>query len=374
MAVITRQQLLAAGTNYGHNTRRWNPKMAEYIFEKRNGVHIIDIAKTEELVEIAYAELRNIVSEGGRVIFVGTRRNSQGIIKQEAERCGQFYVDQRWLGGTLTNFKTIRRGIFRLEEIEALEESGDIALYTKKEQAQIAKEKAKLEKFFTGIREMKAPPQAMVVVDPASEEIAVREARKLHIPVFGLVDTNCDPDMVDFVIPGNDDDSRSVYLIVATLANAVAEANGEAPLEIVIEERKEEDRPRRGRRRSEGKPRERHVQRQKEVEVVNVEQDEAAEAAPAKPAKKAVKAAPAKKAAQAAPAEKAPTTRKIIKLEHLELNGRITKALEAAELTTAKKISYLTESKLREVPGIGPKAVEDIKAALKTVDLELKEE
>lgn len=233
MSVITKKQLLEAGVHFGHNTRRWNPKMKEYIYEERNGIYIIDLTKTEKLVEDSYKELYTIAQNGGRVLFVGTRKQTQDVIKEEATRCGQFYVDQRWLGGTLTNFKTIRKSISRLFKIEEMEENGIFERLPKKEVAALRKEKEKLDKFFSGIRDMKALPDAMVVVDPKTEHNAVAEARKLNIPIFGLVDTNCDPDEVDFVIPANDDANRSVKLIIATLANAVVEANGGTP--IVIE-------------------------------------------------------------------------------------------------------------------------------------------
>lgn len=249
MSVISKNQLLEAGVHFGHNTRRWNPKMKEYIFGERNGIYIIDLDKTVEKVEEAYKELFNIVQNNGTVLFVGTRKQTQEVIKEEAIRCGQFYVDQRWLGGTLTNYKTIRRSIGRLFEIEKMEEDGIFEVLPKKEVILIKKEKEKLEKFFNGIRDMKATPSAMVVVDPKSEHNAVAEARKLGVPVFGLVDTNCDPDEVDFVIPGNDDAIRAVKLIVGTLANAVVEAQGGTPIEIVFtDEPQSDDRsPRRGR-------------------------------------------------------------------------------------------------------------------------------
>ncbi len=246
MSVISKNQLLEAGAHFGHNTRRWNPKMKEYIFGERNGIYIIDLDKTVTKVEEAYKELFTIVQNNGRVIFVGTRKQTQDVIKEEATRAGQFYVDQRWLGGTLTNYKTIRRSIGRLFEIEKMEEEGVFEVLPKKEVLLIKKEKEKLDKFFNGIREMKAMPEAMVVVDPKSEHIAVKEARKLGIPIFGIVDTNCDPDEVDFVIPANDDAIRAVKLIVGTLANAVVEAQGGVPIEIeFVDEPVVEDRNRR---------------------------------------------------------------------------------------------------------------------------------
>jgi small subunit ribosomal protein S2 len=245
MSVITMKQLLEAGVHFGHNTRRWNPKMKEYIFGERNGIYIIDLAKTEEKVEEAYKALFNIVQNNGTVLFVGTRKQTQEVIKEEAIRCGQYYVDQRWLGGTLTNFKTIRRSIGRLREIEKMEEDGIFEVLPKKEVILIKKEKEKLEKFFNGIKDMVNRPSAMVVVDPKSEHNAVKEAKKLDIPVFGLVDTNCDPDEVDYVIPGNDDAIRAVKLIVGTLANAVVEAQGGTPIVIEFTDDMPEERPQR---------------------------------------------------------------------------------------------------------------------------------
>ena len=232
MSIITKNQLLEAGVHFGHNTRRWNPKMKEYIFGERNGIYIIDLDRTVVLLEEAYKILFNIVQNGGKVLFVGTRKQSQDVIRAEAERCEQFYVDHRWLGGTLTNYKTIRKSIHRLFEIERMEEEGIFDVLPKKEVILLRKEKEKKLKFFRGIRDMRSLPNAMVVVDPKSEHIAVAEARNKGIPIFALVDTNCDPDEVDYVIPGNDDAIRSVKLIVGTLANAVVEAQGGTPIVI----------------------------------------------------------------------------------------------------------------------------------------------
>lgn len=257
MAVINKNQLLEAGVHFGHNTRRWNPKMKEYIFGERNGIYIIDLDKTVVKIEESYKALYNIVQNNGSVLFVGTRKQTQDVIKEEAIRAGQYYVDQRWLGGTLTNYKTIRRSISRLYEIEKMEEDGIFEVLPKKEVILIKKEKEKLDKFFGGIRDMKGTPGAMVVVDPKSEHIAVKEARKLGIPIFALVDTNCDPDEVDYVIPGNDDAIRAVKLIVGTLANAVVEAQGGTPVEIVFnDEPQQDDRNRRFKdRRGNNRPR-----------------------------------------------------------------------------------------------------------------------
>lgn len=243
MSVVSMKQLLEAGVHFGHNTRRWNPKMKEYIFGERNGIYIIDLAKTEEKINEAYAAMKNIVQNDGRVLFVGTRKQTQEVIRDEATRAGQFYVDQRWLGGTLTNFKTIRKSISRLIEIERMEEEGIFEVLPKKEVILLNKEKERLEKFFNGIRDMNALPDALFIVDPKSEYNAVREARKLHIPVFGMVDTNCDPDYVDYIIPANDDAIRAVKLIVGTMANAIVEAQGGTPIEIEFGDEVADERP-----------------------------------------------------------------------------------------------------------------------------------
>jgi len=244
MAVISKKQLLEAGVHFGHNTRRWNPKMKEYIFEERNGIYIIDLAKTEVLVDEAYKALYTIAQNGGTVLFVGTRKQTQDVIKEEATRAGQYYVDQRWLGGTLTNFKTIKKSIAKLHKYEEMEQDGTFDVLPKKEVISIKKEMAKLQKNLGGIKEMKDIPAALFIVDPKTEHNAVLESRKLNIPVFGLVDTNCDPDDVDYIIPANDDAIRSVKLIVATMANAVVEANGGTPIEIVFTDEPEATEPR----------------------------------------------------------------------------------------------------------------------------------
>ena len=236
MAVITMKQLLEAGVHFGHHTRRWNPKMKEYIFGARNGVYIIDLQKTAEKIEEAYAALTNIVRTNDKVLFVGTRKQIQEIIKEEAVRSGSYYVDKRWLGGTMTNFTTIRKSIAKLYRYEEMEKDGTFEVLPKKEVAQINKEKAKLEGFFSGIKDMVDLPAAMIVVDPKTEHNAVAEAHRLGIPVFGLVDTNCDPDDVDYVIPANDDGVRAVRLIIGVLANAVLEGKGQAVEPYVLPE------------------------------------------------------------------------------------------------------------------------------------------
>ena len=249
MAVIAKSYLLEAGVHFGHQAKRWNPKMKEYIFTTRDDIHIIDLQKTVEKIEEAYAELLKACENGGKVLFVGTKKQAKEASIEEATRCNSFYVTERWLGGTLTNFRTIRDRVKRLIEIEKMEAEGRFELLPKKEVANIQKEYERLNKLLGGIRNMERLPKAIIVVDPRVESNAIREARRLHIPVFGIVDTNCDPDAVDYVIPANDDAIRSVKLIVATLANAVVEANGGTPIEVVFTDEPvaEEQKPRRNR-------------------------------------------------------------------------------------------------------------------------------
>ena len=276
MAVVSKKTLLEAGVHFGHNTRRWNPKMKEYIYEERNGIYIIDLTKTEQLLDDAYKALYVIAQNGGTVLFVGTRKQTQDVIKEEAIRAGMYYVDQRWLGGTLTNFKTIKKSIAKLYKIEAMEEEGTFDVLPKKEVAILKKDKEKLEKYFGGIKEMKGIPQALVVVDPKTEHNAIAEARRLNIPVFGLVDTNCDPDDVDYVIPANDDAIRSVKLIVATLANAVVEANGGTPIEIVFTDEPvaEEPKPRKEREfKGKGQKRQRGERKDREDKPYRIKKE-----------------------------------------------------------------------------------------------------
>ena len=225
MAVISMKQLLEAGVHFGHQTRRWNPKMAPYIFTERNGIYIIDLQKTVKKIEEAYEAMKEIAAEGKPVLFVGTKKQAQQAVKDEAERCGQYFVSERWLGGMLTNHKTISKRIARLYEIEKMEEDGTFEKLAKKEVIKLRAEAEKLEKFLGGIKEMKGMPGALFVVDPKKERIAVKEARILGIPIIGIVDTNCDPDDVDYVIPANDDAIRAVKLIASKMADAVIEAN-----------------------------------------------------------------------------------------------------------------------------------------------------
>jgi small subunit ribosomal protein S2 len=237
MAVISMKQLLEAGVHFGHQTRRWNPKMAPYIFTERNGIYIIDLQKTVKKIDEAYAFIKDTVADGKSILFVGTKKQAQDAIKEEAERCDMFYVNERWLGGLMTNNKTIQKRIDFLRNIEKMEEDGTLSLLPKKEVAQMMAKKEKLEKFLGGIKDMKDLPGALFVVDPKKERIAVAEARKLNIPIIAIVDTNCDPEEVDYVIPGNDDAIRAVKLLVARMADAVIEGNqGVSMAEAVPEE------------------------------------------------------------------------------------------------------------------------------------------
>lgn len=225
MGVISMKQLLEAGVHFGHQTRRWNPKMKEYIYTERNGIYIIDLQQTVGLVDKAYYAIKDTVTEGGTVLFVGTKKQAQESIKAEAERCGMFYINQRWLGGMLTNFKTIQGRIKRLKDLERMEADGSFEKYTKKEVIKMKLEMAKLEKNLGGIKEMKKVPDIIFIVDPRKERIAIQEAHILGIPLVGIVDTNCDPEEMDFVIPGNDDAIRAVKLLTGKMADAVIEAN-----------------------------------------------------------------------------------------------------------------------------------------------------
>ena len=225
MSVISMKQSLEAGVHFGHQTRRWNPKMAEYIYMQRNGIQIIDLQKTVGMVDSAYNEISDIVANGGTILFVGTKKQAQDAISSEAERCGMFYVNERWLGGMLTNFRTIRSRIERLKDIEKMEEDGIFERLPKKEVLKLKKEQEKLQKNLGGIKEMKRIPDAIFIIDPKKERICISEAKALGIELIGICDTNCDPDELDYVIPGNDDAIRAVKLIVSKMADAVVEAN-----------------------------------------------------------------------------------------------------------------------------------------------------
>ena len=247
MSVISMKQLLEAGVHFGHQTRRWNPKMARYIFAERNGIYIIDLQKTVKKADEAYMFVRDVAANGGNILFVGTKKQARESMEQEAKRCGMFYVNNRWLGGTLTNFKTIRQSIARMNRINTMEKNGDFELLTKKEVIKLNLEREKLEKNLGGIKDMKSLPDAIFIVDPKKERIAVAEARTLGIPIVAILDTNCDPDEIDYPIPGNDDAIRAVKLIAGKMADAVIEGRQgeqdeveEEPAVELTEEQQEE--------------------------------------------------------------------------------------------------------------------------------------
>ncbi|MBO5478662.1 MAG: 30S ribosomal protein S2 [Clostridia bacterium] len=243
MAVVAMKQLLEAGVHFGHQTRRWDPRMAEYIFQARNGIHIIDLQKTSKKIDEAYQFIKEASEEGKDILFVGTKKQAQECVKEAAQACGMYYVDQRWLGGMLTNFDTIQKRIQRLKDLEAMQEDGTFDVLPKKEVILLKKEMEKLEKNLGGIKEMNKLPGVMFVVDPKKERIAILEARKLNIPVVGLIDTNCNPEDVDYVIPGNDDAIRAVKLITTVMANAVIEGKQGEAFEPVSEEVVENEEP-----------------------------------------------------------------------------------------------------------------------------------
>ncbi|WP_100010936.1 30S ribosomal protein S2 [Lentibacillus sediminis] len=244
MAAISMKQLLEAGVHFGHQTRRWNPKMKKYIFTERNGIYIIDLQKTVKKVDEAYNYVKDLAANGGTVLFVGTKKQAQDSVRDEATRSGMFYINQRWLGGTLTNFQTIRKRINRLKDIERMEEDGTFDVLPKKEVVDLLKEKDRLVKFLGGIKEMNKLPDALFVVDPRKERIAIAEAHKLNIPIIGIVDTNCDPDEIDYIIPANDDAIRAVKLLTSKMADAILEVKqGEETEEVPAAETEKADGP-----------------------------------------------------------------------------------------------------------------------------------
>ena len=237
MAVVSMKQLLEAGVHFGHQTRRWNPKMAEYIYMERNGIYIIDLQKTVKKLEEAYSFVRSLAENGQSILFVGTKKQAQDAVREEASRVGQYYVNARWLGGMLTNFKTMRTRVDRLAQLKRMQEDGTFDMLPKKEVIKLMKEQEKLEKYLGGVKDMKKLPGALFVIDPRKEHNAIAEARKLHIPIVAIVDTNCDPDEVDYVIPANDDAIRAIRLISATMANAVQEGHqGAEEVEMTMAE------------------------------------------------------------------------------------------------------------------------------------------
>jgi len=294
MAVVSMSYLLEAGVHFGHQTKRWNPKMKEYIYTSRDDIYIIDLQKTQALIEEAYAEIKSIADNGGNFLFVGTKKQASEVAKEEAIRSNSYYVTERWLGGTLTNFRTIRSRVKRMEQIEKMEEDGKFDLLPKKEVIGLKKEHDKLDKVLGGIREMVKLPQAIIIVDPKKEANAIHEARKLNIPVFGIVDTNCDPDDVDYVIPGNDDAVRSVKVILGVLANAICESRG---LEIVDYVTEDETKVK---SQKEDVKEEKTVKKEAKEEVVEEVKEEKTtkKEAPKKEEVKEEKKAPAKKEAK----------------------------------------------------------------------------
>ena len=274
MTVVSMNYLLEAGVHFGHQRRRWNPKMKEYIYTSRDDIYIIDLQKTSKLIEEAYEALKQIVEQGGTVLFVGTKKQAQEAAKEEAERTNMFYVNERWLGGTLTNFRTIRKRINRLDEIEKMEKDGVFEKLPKKEVIKIHKEYEKLNKYLCGIRNMKKVPEAIIIVDPRKEINAIKEARRLHIPVFGIVDTNCDPDDVDYVIPANDDAIRAVKVVMGVLNNAVAEVYGCPMIDFVTEEDKTNKKEDTVKVNEEAKKEEVKLEKKNETNEANIEKVE----------------------------------------------------------------------------------------------------
>ena len=275
MTIVSMNYLLEAGVHFGHQKRRWNPKMKEYIFGSRDDIYIIDLQKTVKKLEEAYEKMTEIATDGGKVIFVGTKKQAQEASFECATRTDMFYVTERWLGGTLTNFRTIRSRVKRLEELEKMSTDGTYDLLPKKEVALLNKEYEKLNKYLCGIRNMTELPKAMVIVDPKKEENAIKEARKLNIPVFGIVDTNCDPDMVDYVIPGNDDAVRAVKVVLNALTNAIATVKGNEIVDVISEEEKSKETTEKTSEVKEVK--ETPVKEEKKVEKVAEKNEEAAD-------------------------------------------------------------------------------------------------
>lgn len=327
MSVVSMSYLLEAGVHFGHQTKRWNPKMKEYIYTSRDDIYIIDLNKTAEKIEEAYAALKDIAANGGKVIFVGTKKQAQEAAKETAVRTDSYYVSERWLGGTLTNFRTIRRRINRLEQIEKMRENGTFDVLPKKEVLKINKEYEKLLTYFEGIRNMKKLPDAMVIVDPKKEYNAIREAHKLNIPVFGIVDTNADPDDLNYPIPGNDDAVRAINLVFGVLGNAIAEATGKDMVDYISEDDKAEVKA--------------EVKEEKEVKKETKKEEKVEEEK--KPAKKVAKKEETK---EEKPAKK--ETKKVAKKEEKEDLSSKTVA-ELKEMAKAKGIEGYTKLKKAEL-------------------------
>ena len=312
MTVVSMNYLLEAGVHFGHQKRRWNPKMKEYIYTSRDDIYIIDLQKTAKCIEDAYTEIKAIAEKGGTFLFVGTKKQAQEAMKESAERTNMYYMTERWLGGTLTNFRTIKNRVRRLDEIEKMEQDGVFELLPKKEVFAIKKEYEKLNKNLAGIREMKKLPAGLIIVDPRAEETAIKEARKLKIPVFGIVDTNCDPDMVDYVIPANDDAVRAVKLVIGVLANAIAEVNGNEMINYIAPEDAE------GKEKKASKKEEKTEEEKPVKEVAKKEEVKEEKA----PAKKATKKAEEKE-------EKKPAKKETKKEEKVDLESMTLAELKA---------------------------------------------
>ena len=336
MSVVSMSYLLEAGVHFGHQTKRWNPKMKEFIYTSRDDIYIIDLQKTVDQIEKAYAALKEIAANGGRVIFVGTKKQAQEATQEEATRTGSYYVTERWLGGTLTNFRTIRRRINRLDQIEKMEENGTFDALPKKEVLKIRKEYDRLLTYFAGVRDMKKIPDAMIIVDPKKEYNAIREAHKLGIPVFGIVDTNCDPDDLDYPIPGNDDAVRAVKVVLGVLANAIAEATGKEMVDYITEEDKA-------------------IETESKKEVKEELKSEAAPVEEAKEEKKTAKKTTKKVEKEEKVEEKKETkktTKKEEKVEEKKTTKKATTKKEAKEDLTTKTVAELKEmAKAKGVEG-----------------------
>jgi len=342
MTVVSMSYLLEAGVHFGHQTKRWNPKMKEYIYTSREDIYIIDLQKTVAKIEEAYAALKEIAANGGKVIFVGTKKQAQEATMEEAIRTGSYYMTERWLGGTLTNFKTIRRRINRLDQIEKMEENGTFDALPKKEVLKIRKEYDRLNTYFAGVREMKKLPDAMIIVDPKKEYNAIREAHRLGIPVFGIVDTNCDPDVLDYPIPGNDDAVRAIKVVLGSLSNAIAEATGKEMVDYVTEEDKA----------NEGKPVEKMEALEEKLEVKEEKKETKKVKKEEKTAKEEIKKeekkTETKKDEKKEPVKK--ETKKATKEEKEDLDSKT--VAELKEMAKAKGIegySKLKKSELIEV-------------------------
>ena len=334
MTIVSMNYLLEAGVHFGHQKRRWNPKMKEYIYTTRDDIYIIDLQKTVKKLEEAYDAMKAVAEAGGKVLFVGTKKQAQEAAEESAVRTDNYFVNERWLGGTLTNFKTIRSRIRRMEEIEKMEEDGIFDMLPKKEVIKIRKEYDKLNKNLRGIREMKKMPQALVIVDPRKEEIAIKEAHILGIPVFGIVDTNCDPDVVDYVIPGNDDAVRSVKLVIGVLTNAIAEVNGNEVIDYISEEDKVK--AEKGEKEEATEKKEKKAKKEEAEEVAEEVKEEA------EPAKKATKKAAPKKEEVKEEKEEKPAAKKTTK----KAPAKKEEAVDYSKLTVVELKKIAAEKKI----------------------------